>query len=75
MVNTVKENRDGYTNREFERSKVARRALGMVGYPSPADFTNMVRANMIQNCPVTPTDITTSNKIFGPDVASLKGKQ
>jgi hypothetical protein len=46
----------------------------MVGYPSPADFTNMVRANMIRNCPVTPTYITTSNKIFGPDVASLKGK-
>jgi hypothetical protein len=46
----------------------------MVGYPSPSDFTTMVRANMIRNCPVTPTDITTSNKIFGPDVASLKGK-
>jgi hypothetical protein len=74
MVNTVKENREGYMNREFERAKVLRRALGMVGYPSPADFTNMVCANMIPNCPVTPTDITTSNKIFSPDVASLKGK-
>jgi hypothetical protein len=74
MVNTIKENREGYTNREFERAKVARRALGMVGYPSPADSTNMVRASMIRNCPVTPTDITTSNKLFGPDVASLKGK-
>jgi hypothetical protein len=29
---------------------------------------------MIRNCPVTPTDITASDKIFGPDVASLKGK-
>jgi hypothetical protein len=74
MVNTVNENREGYTNREFERAKVAQRALGMVGYPSPADFTHMVRANMIRNCPVTPTDITTSNKILGPDVTSLKGK-
>jgi hypothetical protein len=74
MINTIKENREGYTNQEFERAKVARRALGMVGYPSPADFTNMVRANMIRNCPATPTDITTSNKIFGPDVASLIGK-
>jgi hypothetical protein len=49
MVNTVKENREGYTHWEFERAKVARRALGMVGYPSPVDFTNMVRANMIIN--------------------------
>jgi hypothetical protein len=31
MVNTVKENREGYTHREFERAKVARRALSMVG--------------------------------------------
>jgi hypothetical protein len=74
MINTIKEKSEGYTNREFERAKVARRAPGMVGYPSPADFTNMVRANMIRNFPVTPTDITTSNKIFGPDVASLKVK-
>jgi hypothetical protein len=77
MVNTVQENREGYTNREFERAKVAkvaRRALGMVGYPPPADFTNMVGANMFINFPVAPTNITTSDKIFGPDVASLKGK-
>jgi hypothetical protein len=74
MLNTVKENREGYTHKEFERAKVARRALGMVWYPSPEDFTNMVRANMIRNFPVTPTDITASEKIFGPDVASLKGK-
>jgi hypothetical protein len=74
MVNMVKENREGYTHREFERAKVARRALGMVGYPSPEDFTHMVRVNMIINCPVTPTDITASDKILGPDIASLKGK-
>jgi hypothetical protein len=73
MVNTVKENREGYTHREFERAKVARRALGMVGYPSLADFTNMIRANMIRNCHATPTDITASDIIFGPDVSSLKG--
>jgi hypothetical protein len=34
----------------------------------------MIRANMIRNCPFTPTDITASDKIFGPDFASLKGK-
>jgi hypothetical protein len=46
----------------------------MVGYPSEKDFKNMVSSNMIRNCPVKPEDISAANKIFGPNVASLKGK-
>jgi hypothetical protein len=46
----------------------------MLGYPSEKDFRNMVSSNMITNCPVTPTDISAANKIFGPNVASIKGK-
>jgi hypothetical protein len=34
----------------------------------------MVRSNMIHNCPVTPSIISAAHKIFGPDIASLKGK-
>jgi hypothetical protein len=74
MVNTVRKNREGYMHLEFERAKLARRALGMVGCPSPTYFTHMVRANMTRNCPVTPTNITASDEIFGPDAVSLKGK-
>jgi hypothetical protein len=74
MVNTVAENREGYTQREYDDAKQARRALGMVGYPSNKDFNNIVRSNMINNCPVTPKRISAANKIFGPDIASMKGK-
>jgi hypothetical protein len=35
---------------------------------------NMVRSNMITNCPVSTINITNANKIFGPDIATLKGK-
>jgi hypothetical protein len=35
---------------------------------------NMVRSNMIKNFPISPTDITNAHKIFGPDIATLKGK-
>jgi hypothetical protein len=34
----------------------------------------MVRSNTIRNCPLEPEGITTANKFFGPNVASLKGK-
>jgi hypothetical protein len=30
--------------------------------------------NIIQNCPVTVEDVNIADKIFGPDMSSLKGK-
>ena len=74
LVNTVQENREGFTDREYDAAVQARRALALVGYPSPKDFEGMVRSNLIRNCPVQPRDISVAHKIFGPDVASLKGK-
>jgi hypothetical protein len=74
LVNTVKQNREGFTDREFDRAKLAHRALGLVGYPSPRDFKNMVRSNMIKNCNETPIDIDNAYKLFGDDNASLRGK-
>jgi hypothetical protein len=75
MVSTVAENRKGYTQQEYNDAKQARRALGMVGYPSNKDFNNMVRSNMIKNCPVTPKIVSAANKSFGPNIASVKGKK
>jgi hypothetical protein len=33
MVNTVKGNIEGYTQRQYDGAKAARCALGLVGYP------------------------------------------
>jgi hypothetical protein len=74
MVNTVAENVEGYTQREHDDAKQARQVLGMVGYHSNKDFNNMVRSNMIKNCPVTSKSVSAANKIFGPEIASIKGK-
>jgi hypothetical protein len=73
-IDTIKTNREGFTDRDYERAKKARKSLGLIGYPSPMDFKNMVRSNMIKNCTVTATDIANANKIFGPDLPSLRGK-
>jgi hypothetical protein len=73
-IGTIKANREGFTDRNYERAKRARKALALVGYPSSKDFKHMVSSNMITNCPVTSKDVANANTIFGPDLATLKGK-
>ena len=34
----------------------------------------MVREQLLTNCPVTVQDIDNANRIFGPDLANLRGK-
>jgi hypothetical protein len=48
--------------------------MGMIGSPSKGDFKSMVRGNMINNCPATTDAITNTRAIFGPNLASLRGK-
>ena len=74
LVNTVDDNREGFTRREYEGAKAAWRALGLVRYPLEQDFTNTVSSNMIVNFPVRPQDIKNADKIFSPDVPSIKSK-
>lgn len=74
FVQTVQQNYGGYTKKEILRAKEARRTMGLVGYPNEQDFNGMVRANMIPNCPIDATDIANARDIWGPDLASLRGK-
>ena len=74
LLNTVSDNSEGFTRREYKEAQEARRAMQLLGLPSERDFENMVRSNVIVNCPVTFSDVKNANLIFGPDITSLKGK-
>ncbi|MGC9293591.1 MAG: hypothetical protein ACP5EP_12880, partial [Acidobacteriaceae bacterium] len=74
LVTTLMENRKGYTQRQFEDAKRARKLYHIVGCPTIENFKNILRQNIIQNCPVTPADVDLAEKIFGPDIGTLKGK-
>jgi hypothetical protein len=74
LISTVSENRQGYTLRQFERAKEARRLYHIVGTPTVNNFKLLLWMNAIQNCPVTAEDVNLSENIFGPDISSLKGK-
>jgi hypothetical protein len=74
LISTVAENRKGYTLRQFERSKEARKLYHIVGTPAMNNFKPLLQMNVIQNFPVTVEDVNISESIFGPDMSSLKGK-
>ena len=38
------------------------------------NFKYLIKSNQIRNCPVTVEDISSAEKIFGKDVAYIKGK-
>ena len=74
LLNTVSENRKWFTLREYEGALEAQLAMHLLGVPSKRDFENMLRSDMIVNCPVTFDDVKDDKLIFGLDVTSLKEK-
>jgi hypothetical protein len=74
LINTVKENRVGYTQGQFEQAKRARELYHIVGTPTIELFKTLIKMSAIKNCPVTTEDINNAEKIFGADMSSLRGK-
>ena len=73
-IASVAENKQGYTERELQRAKKARQLYHAIGTPTTRNFKFILRQNLIRNCPVTVEDVNIAEKIYGPDVGSLKGK-
>ncbi len=73
-VQTVRGNYEGHTKKDVLQAMEARRAQAMIGNPSKGDFKEMVSGNLIKNCPLTTNNITNAHTIFGPDLASIRGK-
>ena len=64
LLNTLSKNREGFTRREYEGAREARRAIHLLGFLLDRDLENMVRSNVIVNCPVTFSNVKTLNLFF-----------
>jgi hypothetical protein len=64
LINTVKENRVGYTQRQFEQAKRARELYHIVGTPTIETFKTLIKMNTIRNCPVMTDNVNIAEKIF-----------
>jgi hypothetical protein len=73
-ITTVDENKSHYTKREIKQAEEAKGFMKKTGYPSVADAIKIIESGAIMDCPITPADILRARDIWGPDLASLKGK-
>ena len=73
-VPTVRQNYEGFTKRQIKQATHARRIMGMIGAPTEREYQSLVHDNLLKDCPITNSDIITAHKIFGPDLANLRGK-
>ena len=73
-VPTVRQNYEGFTKRQVQQATHARRIMGMIGAPTEREFQSLVRLNLLKDCPITNSDIINAHKIFGPDLANIRGK-
>ena len=74
FVETVRANKSLFTKRQIKGAQQARRLYKCLSHPSIPDFKWVLRTNGIKDCPVTLNDAEIAQKIWGPNIATLKGK-
>ena len=65
---------EGYTPREVQRAKMARRLYHSLTVQEVGELKAFIRSNMMRNNPVTTADVNLAEGIFGKDVPTIKGK-
>ena len=74
FLGTVSENKQGFTKRQIAGAEAARALYTTLCHPSMKDFKWVIRSNQIKDCPVTVEDVDVATKIWGKNIAALKGK-
>ena len=76
MVETLRNNYEGFTKEQVMRAAEVRDAMAMMAHPSEEKFKKHVvsSGHAIKNFSFTLQDVANANALFGPDRGSLKGK-
>jgi hypothetical protein len=74
FVETVESNMQLFSKQQVARADKGRSLYASLGFPSRKDFMWILRLNQIKDCPVRVEDAMVAYKIWGPSVATLKGK-
>ena len=74
LISTVSENKKNFMKTQVDRANLAQKVHKILMFPSIRDFKHLLMTNGIKNCPITIEDINISEKIYGLNVYSIKGK-
>ena len=72
---TVSDNMIGFNNEQIEAAKKAKQLYHKIRAPGVGNFKYIIKGNMIKDCLVRTEDINNMIKIWGKDIAYIKGKQ
>ena len=64
LVKTISENEVGYRKHHIKNFNLAREIYAKVRHPYYNYFNNLIRSNLIRNCPVTLEDDIRDEKIY-----------
>ena len=53
---------------------MAKQLLHTLGYPSVVNLKTIIKINVIQDNPVTKSDVKLMEHLFGPNIPTIKGK-
>ena len=73
-IKTVRKNYEGFTKKQIQQATKARRIMSMIGAPTECEYQALICLNLLKDCPITTTDIINANRIFGPDLANIRGE-
>ena len=74
FINTVEKNKAVFTKRQIANADKAQELYASLVYPSNADYKWILKSNEIKDFPVSVKDAKVAMKIWGPNIAALKGK-
>ena len=73
-TNVVDENKLNFTTRELAGADTARSLFKALGFPSYSRYIYAIEHNLISNWTVNISDIKHALHIYGPELATIKGK-
>ena len=73
-VQTIEENAKFLTPKEIAQANLAKELLHALGYPSVVDLKTIIKTNVIQDNPITESNIKLMECLYGPNSPTIKGR-
>ena len=73
-VQTIEENAKFLTPKEIASANVAKWLLHALGYSLVVNLKTIIKMNVIQDNPITESDIKLMEYLYGPNIPTVKGK-